>query len=180
MATPNGFHPPQTLLALGAGKHVLVEKPVALSESDAVEMAETADRFGLVLGAGFHLRHNAAIRALNDADADHMDQMDLIGLSFGPCLADIQVTRRFELHPNGVVVHGTEGSLTAARTLTIDPGGTLFGTDGAELATSPQSPYVPELEAFAAAVRGEGEFHADGWDGVRSVRLTEAVLAAAR
>src|ERR1035437_6257223 len=55
---------PQTLLALGAGKHVLVEKPVALSESDAVEMAETADRFGLVLGAGFHLRHNAAIREL--------------------------------------------------------------------------------------------------------------------
>jgi predicted dehydrogenase len=144
---------------------------------------------GAIMGLGCHVldlccwlldAEPDGVSAINDADADHMDQMDLIGLSFGPCLADIQVTRRFELHPNGVVVHGTEGSLTAARTLTIDPGGTLFGTDGAELATSPQSPYVPELEAFAAAVRGEGEFHADGWDGVRSVRLTEAVLAAAR
>jgi 1,5-anhydro-D-fructose reductase (1,5-anhydro-D-mannitol-forming) len=246
IATPNGLHPAQTLAALDAGKHVLVEKPVALTEADARAMAERADRAGLVLGAGFHLRHHHPIRelkerldagaigeptliraswgmntsgalvpwkndrkiagggaimglgvhvldlccwllgdeprtvtALSDATDRELDQLHLIGLSFDRgCLADIQVTRRFELHPNGITVHGPEGSLTALNALTIDAVGSLVGPGGETLLSTTQSPYVPELEAFAAAVRGEASFHADGWDGVLSVRLTEAVLRA--
>ncbi|WP_062124453.1 Gfo/Idh/MocA family protein [Geofilum rubicundum] len=38
VCTPNGFHAPQTLLALEARKHVVVEKPMALHKKDAEEV----------------------------------------------------------------------------------------------------------------------------------------------
>jgi UDP-N-acetyl-2-amino-2-deoxyglucuronate dehydrogenase len=38
IATPNGFHAPQAILALNAGNHVVIEKPMALSKSDAEQV----------------------------------------------------------------------------------------------------------------------------------------------
>ncbi|MDQ3365727.1 MAG: Gfo/Idh/MocA family oxidoreductase [Myxococcota bacterium] len=59
VATPDGLHHEHALRALGAGKHVLVEKPLAISlvhASDLVAAARTSDR---ALQAGYHLRHHA-------------------------------------------------------------------------------------------------------------------------
>jgi 1,5-anhydro-D-fructose reductase (1,5-anhydro-D-mannitol-forming) len=69
IATPNALHAEQTLLALEAGKHVLVEKPMALELEDARAMAALAGKRGLVLGVGFHLRHHALLRATREAFA---------------------------------------------------------------------------------------------------------------
>ena len=44
IATPNGLHAQHALAALNAGKHVLIEKPVALSAKDAQEIIDTAKR----------------------------------------------------------------------------------------------------------------------------------------
>lgn len=38
IATPNGFHASQAILALEAGNHVVIEKPMALSKSDAEQV----------------------------------------------------------------------------------------------------------------------------------------------
>lgn len=38
IATPNGFHAQQAILALDAGNHVVIEKPMALSKSDAEQV----------------------------------------------------------------------------------------------------------------------------------------------
>lgn len=46
IATPNEFHKPYTLAALAAGKHVISEKPVALSSSDLSEMIDAANAAG--------------------------------------------------------------------------------------------------------------------------------------
>lgn len=49
VATPNPFHAEAALAALAAGKHVLVEKPFTLSETQALEVQQRAERAGLVV-----------------------------------------------------------------------------------------------------------------------------------
>lgn len=56
IATPHWLHCEQTLAAARAGKHVLVEKPMATSLEDCDRMREACDRRGLVLSVGYHQR----------------------------------------------------------------------------------------------------------------------------
>jgi|FaiFalFF_MnMetaG_3_1042247.scaffolds.fasta_scaffold00827_3 1,5-anhydro-D-fructose reductase (1,5-anhydro-D-mannitol-forming) len=60
IASPNALHKEHTLLAAQAGKHVLVEKPMALSVADCWAMIEECRRRGVVLGVGFHARQHPA------------------------------------------------------------------------------------------------------------------------
>jgi predicted dehydrogenase len=59
---PNHLHAPVTLAALASGKHVLVEKPMALSLADAEAMVAAAERAGRVLMCGLSLRFASSIR----------------------------------------------------------------------------------------------------------------------
>ena len=52
ISTPNRFHGPMTVLAANNGKHVVVEKPMALNIREAEEMVEACDRNGVKLVAG--------------------------------------------------------------------------------------------------------------------------------
>src|SRR5438094_3707197 len=49
VCNPTQLHPPTALAALKAGKHILVEKAIALDPKDADAMVETADRAGRLL-----------------------------------------------------------------------------------------------------------------------------------
>lgn len=49
VATPHNLHHAHAMLALNAGKHVLVEKPAALNHAQAAEMAALARSKGLLL-----------------------------------------------------------------------------------------------------------------------------------
>jgi predicted dehydrogenase len=62
LATPNELHAAQAIQAIGAGKHVLVEKPLALSEADARDVVTASRRAGVRLSVGFHLRYHRAHR----------------------------------------------------------------------------------------------------------------------
>lgn len=54
--TPHPFHTTVALAALGAGAHVLVEKPIAVTTSEADAMIAAADRSGRTLAVSFQHR----------------------------------------------------------------------------------------------------------------------------
>jgi predicted dehydrogenase len=62
VCVPNHLHAPVTLAALESGKHVLVEKPMALSLADAEAMVAAAERAKRVLMCGLSLRFMSPIR----------------------------------------------------------------------------------------------------------------------
>lgn len=61
-ATPDAAHHETTLRLLQAGKHVLCEKPLAVSYDDALEMTEAAEASGLINMVNFTYRNAAAIQ----------------------------------------------------------------------------------------------------------------------
>ena len=56
VCTPNAAHSEQTLLALERGCHVVCEKPLAVSSTEAAEMTDAAHRAGLVAACCYHCR----------------------------------------------------------------------------------------------------------------------------
>jgi predicted dehydrogenase len=49
VGTPNYLHAPQTIAALNAGVHVMVEKPMAMDAREAHQMVEAAQKSGAIL-----------------------------------------------------------------------------------------------------------------------------------
>jgi predicted dehydrogenase len=56
LTTPNNLHYPQTKQALAAGKHVVCEKPLAMTAEESAELLELAERSGLVHCTNFNIR----------------------------------------------------------------------------------------------------------------------------
>jgi 1,5-anhydro-D-fructose reductase (1,5-anhydro-D-mannitol-forming) len=64
ISTTNERHKQEVTLAAQSGKHVLCEKPLALTVQDAREMLETCQQAHVVLGTNHHLRNAVTHRAL--------------------------------------------------------------------------------------------------------------------
>jgi predicted dehydrogenase len=62
--TPNYMHAPPTIDALNAGKHVMVEKPIARNAPEAVPMVETARKMGKKLMVAQCLRFSPEVECL--------------------------------------------------------------------------------------------------------------------
>jgi len=70
IATESGYHAEHALAGLRAGKHVLVEKPMALSTSDCDKMIACAEEKGLTLGLCHQNRFNPPVQKLRQALED--------------------------------------------------------------------------------------------------------------
>lgn len=57
ISTTNDKHFAQSKSAIAAGKHVLCEKPLAMSAADAATMVTAAEKAGVVLATNHHLRN---------------------------------------------------------------------------------------------------------------------------
>lgn len=57
ISTTNEKHHAQAMAAIAAGKHVLCEKPLAMTLADAVEMVSAAEAAGRVFATNHHLRN---------------------------------------------------------------------------------------------------------------------------
>lgn len=69
IATPAQFHAPLALAAIRAGRHVFVEKPLALSVVDAQQIVDAANRASVRAVVGHVLLYHPALRALSEAVA---------------------------------------------------------------------------------------------------------------
>jgi myo-inositol 2-dehydrogenase/D-chiro-inositol 1-dehydrogenase len=67
VATPNHTHADLTLAALRAGRHVLVEKPLAFEPEQCQAIASEAGQRGLAVQVGVELRYGDVIRAMREA-----------------------------------------------------------------------------------------------------------------
>lgn len=64
IVTPDGFHAAQSIQCLKAGKHVLCEKPLALSHADAKKMVAAAKKAGVINMVNLSYRDWPAIQAV--------------------------------------------------------------------------------------------------------------------
>lgn len=67
IATESGYHATHAIDCMIAGKHVIVEKPMALSTKDADDMIETAKRMNVKLAVCHQNRFNLPIQKLKAA-----------------------------------------------------------------------------------------------------------------
>jgi len=70
VATPNDLHYTITMDALRAGKHVFCEKPIAVNYQLACEMAEEANKRGLMLNIGVCNRYQKSVELLAQMNAN--------------------------------------------------------------------------------------------------------------
>ena len=81
ICTPNAAHHAPTLAAAAAGKHVLCEKPISLSLTEADEMIAACREAGVVFQIDHHLRSNRAVaRAKAMIDAGELGRLTFIRL----------------------------------------------------------------------------------------------------
>jgi 1,5-anhydro-D-fructose reductase (1,5-anhydro-D-mannitol-forming) len=66
ISSTNDKHMAQALAAIAAGKHVLCEKPLALTAKDAAQIVAAAEAAGVVFATNHHLRCSGSHRAVRD------------------------------------------------------------------------------------------------------------------
>ena len=70
VCTPNGLHAANTIAALKAGKHVLVEKPMAMNATQAQAMLDAAKKAKKQLIVGFQFRFDPRTKVIREQIAD--------------------------------------------------------------------------------------------------------------
>ena len=76
IATESGYHPEIAINCMNKGKHVIVEKPMALSTKDADEMIACAKKNNVKLCVSHQNRFNAAIQKLRkEVEANKFGKM---------------------------------------------------------------------------------------------------------
>lgn len=75
VATADNEHLPAAIRAIGAGKHVLVEKPLGTDLAQALKLKTLADQADLVLQVGHMKRFDPGIRFARDFVGDELGEM---------------------------------------------------------------------------------------------------------
>jgi predicted dehydrogenase len=106
IATPATSHVTLALSALAAGKHVLVEKPLATSSAGARQLIDAAAEAGVVLMVGHTFEYNAAVWKLRELvesrELGELYYVDSARLNLGLYQADVNVI--FDLAPHDISI----------------------------------------------------------------------------
>ena len=106
IATPPASHALLGLKAITAGKHVLIEKPMATTADAAQSLIDAADAVGVVLMPGHTFEHNAAVSKLRDlVRGGHLGRLfylDCARLNLGLYQTDVNVI--LDLAPHDISI----------------------------------------------------------------------------
>jgi predicted dehydrogenase len=106
VATPPSTHVPLALAAIRAGKHVLVEKPLAPTSAGARALVTAAAAAEVVLMVGHTFVYNPAVRKLaelvRDKELGDLYYVDSARLNLGLCQNDVNVI--LDLAPHDVSI----------------------------------------------------------------------------
>ncbi len=102
IATPTVTHYELAAAALSAGKHVLVEKPIATRLAEAEELCASAERGGRVLMVGHVFLFNAAIRRvkelLGQSTLGRVFYLSMMRTNLGPIRMDVNAAWDLAAH----------------------------------------------------------------------------------
>jgi predicted dehydrogenase len=106
VATPPTTHLPIALEAMAAGKHVLVEKPLATNAAAARELVRTAAAQHVVLMVGHTFEYNSAVWKLRDlvsaGELGRVHYIDTARLNLGLYQTDVNVI--WDLAPHDISI----------------------------------------------------------------------------
>jgi D-xylose 1-dehydrogenase (NADP+, D-xylono-1,5-lactone-forming) len=119
---PNSLHVPWSVRALEAGKHVLCEKPLARSESEARRAFAAARAAGKLLMEAFMWRHTAQTKRLAELLADGaVGRVRMVRATFGFLLdREVDVRLSYELEGGALMDVGCY-CVSAARLVAGEP-----------------------------------------------------------
>jgi predicted dehydrogenase len=128
IATPPASHVALGLAAIRAGKHVLIEKPLATTTSGARELIQAAKDAGVTLMVGHTFEHNGAVWMLRELvqsrELGDLYYLDSSRLNLGLYQSDVNVI--FDLAPHDIsianhVLGATPTSVRAWGARHVDP-----------------------------------------------------------
>ncbi len=106
VATPPSTHGPIGLAALQAGKHVLVEKPLAASLAEGEKLVAEADRAGLVLMCDHTYCYTPAVRKIREitraGELGDVHYVDSVRINLGLVQHDVDVM--WDLAPHDISI----------------------------------------------------------------------------
>jgi len=109
IATPASSHYPLAVRCLGAGKHVLIEKPLTRTSAEARDLIARADRAGRVLMVDHTFIHSPAVRRVKQMyDAGDLGEIyfiDSVRINLGLVQPDINVFWDLAPHDLSIIDH---------------------------------------------------------------------------
>ncbi len=131
IATPARTHYALAKAALQSGKHVFVEKPLALSVQEARELVDLAEAKGCVLMVGHIFQYNPAVRyikrLIDDGELGQIYYLYSTRVNLGRVQSDINALWSIAPHDVSILLYllGSEPEWVSAR-------GATYLTDGIE------------------------------------------------
>lgn len=123
LATPVASHHPLAKAALLAGKHVLVEKPLATTATDAEELVALAAKRGLVLGVDHTYVYHAAVQRIRElvraGELGRLAYIDSSRINLGLFQHDVNVLWDLAVHDLAII-----NTLTDERPVSVQAIGT--------------------------------------------------------
>ena len=113
ISTPTSTHYPLVKAALAAGKHVLVEKPIATESKQGDELVALAEKAGKILMVGHLFLFNAGVRRVKQyidaGDVGRVYYVSMVRTNLGPIRMDVNAAWDLASHDLSIANYWLNG-----------------------------------------------------------------------